>query len=249
MGGHGVGTKGDVQVALVHDGLQVITVVDFVRAVGHEPRRHLVGDYLVGAAPLGLVAEAGDGYEAVDKALEVMPDVIVMDITMPGMDGLQATRELNQNCPNCRILALTVHEDKQYFFEMMKAGATGYLTKQSVAEELVAAIQAVRAGIVYLQPALAGWLLDDYRRVISQVPEGAGEHDEDDAPGLDVLSKRELQVLEMVADELTTPQIAEALELSPKTISRHRERIMNKLNLHSSVALIKFAIKKGLIEL
>jgi len=215
----------------------------------HDVVRTGLRSFLESQGGFEVVAEAGDGFEAVDKALKETPDVIVMDITMPGMDGMQATRELNQNCPNCRILALTVHEDKQYFFEMMKAGATGYLTKHSVAEELVAAIQAVKAGIVYLQPALAGWLLDDYRRVISQVPDEAGDHDQDDAPGLDVLSKRELQVLEMVADELTTPQIAEVLELSPKTISRHRERIMNKLNLHSSVALIKFAIKKGLIEL
>jgi two-component system NarL family response regulator len=149
-----------------------------------------------------------------------------MDISMPGMDGMAATRELNQRCPGCRILALTVHEDKQFFFEMMKAGATGYLTKGAVAEELVAALQAVKAGNVYLQPTLAGWLLDDYRRVVAQVQPTveSGAINDSSAPGLDVLSVRELQVLELVADGLTTPQIADDLELSPKTISRHRER-------------------------
>jgi two-component system response regulator NreC len=198
-----------------------------------------------------VVGEASDGSEAVERALESQPDVIVMDISMPGMDGMAATRELNQCCPDCRILALTVHEDKQYFFEMMKAGATGYLTKQAVAEELVAAIQAVKRGNVYLQPTLAGWLLDDYRRLVAQFPT-AGEDDpqkDDAAPGLDVLSRRELQVLELVADGLTSPQVADELKLSPRTVSRHRERIMKKLNLHSGAELIKFAIRSRLIDL
>jgi two-component system response regulator NreC len=207
--------------------------------------------YLESQGGVEVVAEARNGEEAIAKALEIQPDVIVMDITMPGMDGLEATRQLNRRCKNCKILALTVHEDKQYFFEMMKAGATGYLTKGAVAEELINAIQAVKAGNVYLQPALAGWLLDDYRRLISRMPdEESGAIQGDNLPpGLDFLSKRELQVLEMVAEGLTTPQIAEELGLSPKTVSRHRERIMNKLNLHSSGELIKFAIKVGLIDL
>jgi len=199
-----------------------------------------------------VVAEARDGAEAIDKAMETRPDVIVMDITMPVIDGLEATRLLNQQCPDCRVLALTVHEDKQYFFEMMRAGATGYLTKQSVAEELVSAIQAVNIGNVYLQPTLAMWLLDDYRRLVTQtaILGTSGSEFGDKKPhGLNILSNRELEVLELVAEGLTTPQIGERLELSPKTISRHRERIMNKLNLHSSAELIKFAIKTGLIDL
>ena len=195
-----------------------------------------------------VVSEAGDGREAIERAYLSQPDVIVMDITMPGMDGMEATRQLSQKCPQCKILALTVHEDKQYFFEMMKAGATGYLTKQSVAEELVAAIKAVNSGAVYLQPTLAGWLLDDYRRLVERVPDAIQQND-DLTPDLEVLSKRERQVLESVADGLTTPQIAKKLDLSPKTISRHRERIMNKINIHSSAELIKFAIKTGVIDL
>jgi len=217
----------------------------------HDMVRTGLRSFLESQGGFEVVAEANDGSEAVEKALESRPDVIVMDITMPGMDGMQATQQLNQQCKECKILALTVHEDKQYFFEMMKAGATGYLTKSAVAEELAAAIQAVKAGNVYLQPTLAGWLLDDYRRLISQVSSDEMDNPKNDvnAPGLDVLSQRELQVLELVADGSTTPQIAEDLGLSPKTISRHRERIMNKLNLHSSAELIKFAIKTGLIEL
>jgi two-component system response regulator NreC len=217
----------------------------------HDIVRTGLRSFLESQGGFSVVAEANDGFEAVRRALESQPDVIVMDLSMPGMDGMAATRELKQRCPGCRILALTVHEDKQFFFEMMKAGATGYLTKGAVAEELVAAIQAVKAGNVYLQPTLAGWLLDDYRRVVAQVqPKGDGISTNDESiPGLDVLSKRELQVLGLVADGLTTPQIADDLELSPKTVSRHRERIMNKLNLHSSAELIKFAIRTGLIDL
>jgi two-component system response regulator NreC len=217
----------------------------------HDIVRTGLRSYLESQGGVEVVAEAKNGSEAIVKALEIQPDVIIMDITMPDMDGLEATRKLNQQCKNCKILALTVHEDKQYFFEMMKAGATGYLTKGAVAEELINAIQAVKAGLVYLQPTLAGWLLDDYRRLISKLPgEGPGTpQGENPPPDLDILSKRELQVLEMVAEGLTTPQIAEELDLSPKTVSRHRERIMNKLNLHSSSELIKFAIKAGLIDL
>ena len=213
----------------------------------HDIVRTGLRSFLESQGGFEVVAEASDGSIAIEKALDSRPDVIVMDITMPGMDGIEATRALNKKCPSCRILALTVHEDKQYFFEMMRAGATGYLTKQSVAEELVSAIHAVKAGNVYLQPTLAGWLLDDYRRLVDQIPQI--DNQANNTPGLDVLSKRERQVLELVADGLTTPQIGEKLTLSPKTISRHRERIMNKLNIHSSAELIKFAIKTGLIEL
>lgn len=197
-----------------------------------------------------VVAEASSGIEAIKLALESTPDVVVMDITMPNMDGLEATRRLKRLNPECQVLALTVHEDKQYLFEMMAAGASGYLTKQAAADELVAAVRAVAAGNVYLQPVLARWLLDDYRRLL-QHPEqvahrASDEHDAD--KDLEVLSKRELQVLELVAEGLTTPEIGEMLGISPNTVARHRERIMDKLNLHKSTELVKFAIRTGLID-
>jgi len=198
---------------------------------------------------LEVVGEASNGIEAMKVALEIQPDVIVMDITMPEMDGLEATRQLSEKCPNCDVLALTVHEDKQYFFEMMAAGAVGYISKQAAADELVDAIRTIHTGNVYLQPSLASWLLDDYRRILQQSPAGmASNQTENVHPDLDVLSERELQVLEMIAEGLTTPQIAEKLDISPKTVSRHRERIMNKLDIHSATKLVKFAIKVGLIS-
>lgn len=198
---------------------------------------------------LEVIGEASNGIEAMDKSVELCPDVVLMDITMPEMDGLAATRQMVQNCPNSRVLALTVHEDKHYFFEMLAAGAQGYVTKQAAAEELVAAIRAVAAGNVYLQPALARWLLDDYRSLSEKSITLPTQPDDKALLDLGVLSKREKQVLELVAEGLTTPQIAEQLTLSPKTISRHRERIMNKLDVHTNADLVKFAIRTGLIKL
>jgi DNA-binding NarL/FixJ family response regulator len=198
-----------------------------------------------------VVAEASSGEQAIQKAQEMEPDVIVMDITMPEMDGLEATRRLKELDPEYNILALTVHEDKQYLFEMLSAGASGYITKQVAAEELVTAIRCVALGNVYLQPALASWLLDDYRRLLTQAPPQARsfETGEESEKGLDVLSQRELEVLEAVAEGNTNNQIGELLGISPKTVARHRERIMHKLNLHSSTELVKFAIRTGLIDL
>jgi DNA-binding NarL/FixJ family response regulator len=200
---------------------------------------------------LKVVAEADSGETALQVAKEVGPDVVVMDITMPGMDGLEATRRLKRICPECRVLALTVHTDKQYFFEMLAAGAEGYVTKQAAAEELVAAIRMVAEGQVYLQPALASWLLEDYRRLVSQSSAQAHREGGETVAGksLDVLSERELQVLELIAEGFSNVEIGGKLGISHKTVARHRERIMNKLDIHSCTELVKFAIRTGLIEL
>lgn len=208
--------------------------------------------YLESQPSLDVVAEAGSGQDAIDRALEVRPDLVLMDITMPGMDGMEATRRLKVLWPECLVLALTVHEDKMYFMEMLAAGASGYLTKQAAADELVQAIHTVAGGSVYLQPALARWLIEDYQRLVSSLPAQnhtiASTH-EPDPLGLDALSDREREVLEMVAQGQNNQEIGNKLELSPKTIARHRERIMNKLNLHSRTELVKFAIKTGLVKL
>jgi two-component system response regulator NreC len=198
-----------------------------------------------------VVGEAESGSEALGKVVECEPDVVIMDISMPGVDGLQATRLVKEARPEVSVLALTIHEDKQYFFAMLSAGASGYLTKQAAADELISAVRSVAAGNVYLQPSLARWLLEDYRRLSFQT------HDADECLetgsgdghfGLDVLSERELQVLELVARGLPSPQIGKELGISPKTVSRHRERIMHKLNMHSSTELVKFAIRTGLVD-
>jgi two-component system response regulator NreC len=195
-----------------------------------------------------VVAEARNGEEALLRAEEMKPDLVIMDITMPGMDGLEATRRLKIQNPECLVLALTVHEDKQYFMEMLAAGASGYITKQAAADDLVAAIRSVAAGQVYLQPALARWLLEDYQRLakheeVQVKSAGNGEP----VVGLEILSKREREVLELVGQAWNNQRIGKQLGLSPKTIARHRERIMHKLNMHSRTELVKFAIRTGLI--
>lgn len=199
-----------------------------------------------------VVAEAGNGEEAIPRAIEARPDVILMDITMPGMDGLEATRQLRVLCPTCLVLALTVHDDKQYFMQMLAAGASGYITKQAAADELVEAIHTIASGNVYLQPALARWLLEDYQRLARQASSPSilpAEPEDQSVIGLEVLSLRERQVLEMVAQGRNNQEIGQRLDLSPKTIARHRERIMKKLNMHSRTELVKFAIRTGLVQL
>jgi len=201
---------------------------------------------------MSIVAEAGNGEQAIELALQFKPDIILMDITMPGMDGLEATRRLHTLCPECLVLALTVHDDKQYFMQMLAAGASGYITKQAAADDLVAAIRTVSQGNIYLQPALARWLLDDYQRLASQTMKSTSLIENNDIPetiGLEVLSQRERQVLELVAAGSNNREIGTLLDLSPKTIARHRERIMNKLNMHSRTELVKFAIRTGLAKL
>ncbi len=196
-----------------------------------------------------VIGEAANGAEAIERVDELHPDVVVMDITMPIMDGREATRKISSIFPEVIVLSLTVHEDKQYFFEMLACGAKGYITKQAAGEELIAAIRSVASGHVYLQPALARWLIDDYQRLVQSSISREDRSPDFDPAGLDVLSHREQEVLGLVAEGATTPEIGSRLELSPKTVSRHRERIMNKLNLHSTTELVKFAIKTGLVGL
>ena len=218
----------------------------------HDVVRTGLRSFLETQPGMQVVAEARDGNEAVQRAQETRPNIILMDITMPNMDGLEATRQIKALCPDSLVLALTVHEDKQYFMEMLAAGASGYITKQTAADELVAAIRAVAAGNVYLQSALARWLLEDYQRLARQAgapARHATEPRNEGLVGLDILSARELQVLELVAQGLNNEHIGGRLDLSPKTIARHRERIMHKLNMHSRTELVKFAIRTGLITL
>ena len=219
----------------------------------HEVVRVGLKNFLQTQEDFEVVAEASDGEQAVSRAMETHPDVILMDITMPGVDGLEATRRLRVLCPQCLILALTVHDDKQYFMQMLAAGASGYITKQAAGDDLIAAIHTIFSGNVFLQPALARWLLEDYQRMVRQSsvpqPSQIGDVIEGNAIGLDVLSQRERQVLELVAHGLNNQQIGQQLKLSPKTIGRHRERIMHKLNMHSRTELVKFAIRTGLVQL
>ena len=228
-----------------------MNVIRIMLVDDHEIVRTGLKTYLETQNGMQVVAEASSGEEALLLAPQARPNVIVMDITMPGIGGIEATRRFVNAYPEGRILALTVHTDQQYFFEMMGAGAAGYLAKQAAAEELVEAIRAVAHGQVYLQPVLARWLLEDYRRLLDlyEKQEEQAIQRSSKSDSLDVLSKREIQVLKMVASSHSNQQIGQELGISPKTVSRHRERIMQKLSIHTSVELVRFAVKTGLIEI
>ncbi len=183
-----------------------------------------------------IVGEAECGAVAVKMALSLKPDVVLMDIQMPDMNGIEATREIKKLVPDTAVLALTIYEDDEYFFQMLKAGASGYIPKRAAPDDLVAAIRTVHRGEVFLYPSLATRLVQDYVK-------------QDERGQILELTAREQQVLILVAEGLSNADIGDQLKISAKTVSRHRENIMRKLNLHSRTALVKYAIQKGLIDL
>ncbi len=197
---------------------------------------------LLSADPeLQIVGEAETGSEGVRMAEELRPDVVLMDISMPDMNGIEATRRIKACCPDIAVLALTMHEDDQYFFEMLSAGASGYVPKRAAPNELIGAIHAVSGGGMFLFPSVARVLVNDYlhRR---DAPSASSR-------GFEELTEREREVLTLIAEGHSNQDIADALVISVKTVNRHRENIMAKLNLHSRVELVRYAIEKGLIEL
>ncbi|MCA9932579.1 MAG: response regulator transcription factor [Ardenticatenaceae bacterium] len=185
-----------------------------------------------------IVAEVESGEEAVAKTQDLRPNVVLMDVEMPDMNGIEATRLIKEGVPETAVLALTMYEDDQYFFEMLKAGASGYVPKRAAPDELVTAIRTVSQGGVFLYPSLAARLVKDYLY-----------RDEEEEESGDVLTPREQEVLVLIAEGLTNAEIGEKLVISVKTVDRHRENIMRKLNMHSRIDLVKYAIKKGLIDL
>lgn len=186
-----------------------------------------------------IVGEADSASQALIALSRLKPDVVIMDIGLPDLSGIDATREIKRLSPETAVVALTIHEDEEYFFKMLEAGVSGYVPKRAAPEELISAIRAAAQGEVYLYPSLAKHLVRDYL-------------DQDGPTGLqdtlDGLTPREQEVLTMLADGATNTEIAEALSISPKTVARHRENIMQKLNLHSRTELVKYAIRKGMIE-
>ncbi len=206
----------------------------------HDVVRAGIRALLEAQSDMQVVGEAASGREALAKALALRPRVVLMDITMADMDGMEATRQLRDGCQSTAVLALTIHEGREYFFEMLNAGASGYVPKSAAPEELMIAIRAVARGEVYLHSSVAQLLLQDHLR--------RGRDGQDESAAVD-LTERECEVLTMVAEGLSNKIIGEALGISPKTVARHRENIMRKLELHSRTDLVKYAIKIGLIDI
>ncbi len=181
-----------------------------------------------------IVGEASNGREAVELAESLQPDVIVMDVAMPELNGIEATRRIITAAPRARVLALSMHKDSVYVREILRAGARGYLLKDAVDSDLLNAVRAVARGEGYLSSAVSDAVLSDYRKHVRDP--------------LDLLSSREREVLQMIAEGKTNKDIANSLNLSVYTVDAHRGKIMEKLNLHSTGELVRFAVRHGLIE-
>jgi DNA-binding NarL/FixJ family response regulator len=190
---------------------------------------------ILGAQPdMEIVGEAGNGREAVELADRLKPEVVVMDVSMPELNGIEATRRLAESAPHVRVLALSMHKDSVYVREILRAGARGYLLKDSVAGDLVSAVRAIAAGEGYISPQVSNAVLDDYRRHVTNP--------------IDLLTSREREVLQMLAEGKTNKEIAGVLNLSVYTVDAHRGRIMEKLNVHSINELVRFAVRNGLVD-
>lgn len=188
---------------------------------------------------LNVVGEAEDGRAAVTLACQLKPDVVLMDIAMPLLNGLEATRQLKQQCPEMRVLVLSMHDNEEYIRQALEAGAMGYLLKDADPNELIGAIRSVYRGEAVLSPAITRLVIEDYLR-------WGGMRQQEE---VDSLSPREREILQLIAEGYTNKQIAEILSISIKTVQAHRNSLMQKLDLHDRGELIKYAIQKKIIEI
>jgi len=210
-------------------------VIRVLVADDHTIVRQGVVSLLEAGGDCDVVAQASDGVEAVEQALATSPDVAVVDIGMPRLSGLEAVRRIRQESPHTRILVLTMHEEEEYVVHLVRAGASGYLVKDSAANELLAAVRALARGHGYFGPYAARVLAEQYRN-----PEGP-----EDPYG--TLTTREREVFHLVVDGKTTKGIAKALGISPKTAENHRSRLMEKLDVHNTAELVRYAARRGLL--
>jgi DNA-binding NarL/FixJ family response regulator len=185
-----------------------------------------------------VVGEAATGLEAIDAARELQPDVVVLDVAMPRLNGVEATRRIKRDLPGCRVLILSQHEEEAYLLAVLQAGADGYVLKRAAGIELAQAIRTVYRGEAALYPAATQVLLKAYRMGSQSAAHQGAEH----------LTNREREVLVLIAEGMTNTEIAEALQISPKTVDGHRTRLMSKLDVHSAVELTKYAIREQLIQ-
>ena len=204
----------------------------------HSIVRAGVRSLLEGQANIEVVGEASNGWEAIELATQLQPDVVLMDIVMDDLNGLVATQEIKERVPAVHVLALTMHDREEFFFAMLKAGALGYVLKGSEPNELLTAIEVVYRGQPFLSPSVTKAVLEDY---LARRPTHLKSR-------YDCLTLREKEVLHLTAEGKTTREVAEMLHLSVKTVEKHRAKVMQKLALHNLSELIKYAIRKGLIN-
>lgn len=209
------------------DKIKVLIVDD------HAIMREGVRALLNTCSDIDIVGEAANGNEALARTLETEPDVVVMDIAMPEMDGLEATRQIKRKSKHVKIVILTQHSNREYILSAVKAGADGYVPKAAVSSELISGIRAVARGDSFLHPSVAAAIIDDYRLQAGNDP-------------FDTLTAREREILKLLADGNTSREISNRLFISLKTVMGHRTKIMEKLDIHNRTELIKYAVRKGL---
>jgi len=189
---------------------------------------------------IAVVGEAADGLEALELAKKLIPDVVLMDIAMRNLNGLEATRKIKKLFPHTKVLVLTMYDNEEWIFQILKVGASGYLIKDSAMTELTSAIRAVHQGDSYLSPSISKKVIDEYIRKAEMGEKGGLE---------DLLSGREREILQLIAEGHSVPQIASLLCISKKTVEAHKNHIMEKLNIRDKVGLVKYAIRTGLTKL
>lgn len=210
--------------------------IRIILADDHTIVRHGLSKLLQQEKDIEVIAQAKDGHTTVELVKEMLPDIVVMDIGMPDLNGIDATRQIVRDHPKVKIIGLSMHSGRKFVEEMLKAGASGYLLKDYAVEELTVAINTVMSGKTYLSPAVANVVVENYVRHPSEKGGSA----------FSVLSGREREVLQLMAEGKTTKQIAKRLHISPKTVEGHRIRIMDKLGIDSIAKLTKYAIQEGL---
>jgi two-component system response regulator NreC len=185
-----------------------------------------------------VIGEAQDGRQAIEETQKLRPDIVLMDITMPDLNGIEATRQIKRLVPDVKILMLTMHEHDEYVFQALQAGASGYMLKEAADTELITALHVITSGQFYLSPTAQSVVVGDYLQKVR-----TGE----ERDSYSSLTEREREILKLVAEGFTNNQIAERLVISPKTVDTHRTHIMDKLNMHSRAELIKYAMRRGLL--
>ena len=214
-------------------------MIKILLADDHKMMREGIRALIEKQRDVNVVGEADDGRATVKLAHELLPDIVIMDINMPGMNGIEAARQIISNNPRTKVIALSVHSDKRFVSEMLNAGASGYLLKNSAFGELIHAIRAVFSGRSYLSPEITDVMLKDYKDMLSK----------ENLSVFSLLTQREREVLQLIAEGKTTKEIAHLLDVSVKTVETYRQQIMEKLDTHSIAELTKYAIKEGLTSL
>jgi two-component system response regulator NreC len=206
----------------------------------HKIFRQGIKKLLEEESDLQVVGEASDGRDAVKKATELKPDVILMDIAMANLNGLEATRHIKKQLPSAKVIMVTMHKNEEYVLQSFQAGASGFILKEGAVEELVSAIRSINSDKSFLSPSISKTLIDAYMRKM--------ETGKTETP-FDLLTDREREVLQLIAEGYTNREVAKSLFISVKTVEAHRAHIMQKLNIHDIAKLVKYAIQKGLVDL